>query len=130
VEKVQSQKTDTLNERMAWDEKQKFEKETKAQQQEIASRKPPKETIYAITVADAGKPGLPPPVQFVKASPGSTPAATPGPDYVAVYPPNAINTSYSTNSIAPDPVLEESERILHDYISLWPLGQNDIARHE
>lgn len=135
VEKVQAQKTDTLNERKAWDEKEDFDNETKTQQKEIASRKPPEETIYAIDIAAAGRPGLPPPVQFVKASPastGSSPSATPGSSYIAIYPPNSINTSYSTNynGIVPDPTLEESERILHDYISLWPLGQNDIARHE
>ena len=132
VVKVQSQKTDTLNERQAWNEKEKFEKENKARQKDIALRKPPQVTIYPITLADAAQPGLPPPVKFIK-NPPTLVAVLPGavtPGYAVVYPPNSMNNSFSTNAISPDPTLEESEHILRDYIARWPLGQNAIATHE
>jgi carboxyl-terminal processing protease len=133
VQKLQSEKTDTLNERKAWDEKEKIHKENKARQNEIASRKPPQETIYPITVADASAPGLPLPVKFIKAPPTlavGLPQGTIAPEYGVIYPPNAMNNSFSTNAIVPDPTLEESERILQDYIARWPLGHNEIAKHE
>ncbi|HTR43470.1 MAG TPA: carboxy terminal-processing peptidase [Pseudomonadales bacterium] len=133
VVKVQSQKTDTLNERKAWDEKEKFAKESKARQREIASRKPPEETIYPITVADASAPGLPLAVKFVKAPPTLAVGLVPGtvaPEYGVVYPPNAINNSFSTNAIPIDPVMDESKRILQDYIAHWPLSHDEIATHE
>jgi carboxyl-terminal processing protease len=133
VVKVQSQKIDTLNERKAWNEKEKFEKEGKARQKDIALRKPPQLTIYPITVADTAQPGLPPPVKFIKNPPTLAVNLPPGvvaPGYGVVYPPNSINNSFSTNAIIPDPTLEESERIMRDYIARWPLGQNEIATHE
>jgi carboxyl-terminal processing protease len=122
VIKVQDQKTDTLNEHKAWTEREKENKAIKARQKELDSRKLPNKKVYEIIVAESNNPGLPSPVKFMK--------STTGPGFVAVYPPTSVNASYSTNSISPDPVLEESENILQDYISLWPLGQNDIARHE
>jgi len=128
VKKLQSQKTDTLNERKAWDEKEKIDKENKARLKEIASRKPPQLTIYPITIADAAQPGLPPPVKFIKAPPTLENSVPQG--FVAVYPPNEINNSFSTNAISPDPTLEESERIMRDYIARWSLGQSEIATHE
>src|SRR5262249_6079276 len=64
VEKVQSQKTETLNERKAWDERQKLEALKKARQKEIDSRKLPNSTVYEITVDDTFKPGLPTPIQW------------------------------------------------------------------
>jgi carboxyl-terminal processing protease len=124
VQKVQAQKTETLNERKAWDEKQKLDAERKAREKEIAARKVPNETVYEITVADTFKPGLPPPLQLETESEMT----------------NTVSEAASTNADSdglplkrlwvPDPMLDESERILHDYISLWSSDQNDVARHE
>jgi carboxyl-terminal processing protease len=133
VQKLQSQKVDTLNERKAWDEKEKIYKENKARQNDIAMRKPPQQTVYPITVADASAPGLPLAVKIIKAPPTLAVSLPPGavaPEFGAVYPPNANNNSFSTNAIAPDPTLEESERILQDYIARWPLGHDEIATHD
>lgn len=146
LEKLQSQKTDTLNERKAWDEKEKIDNESKARTKEIASRKLPNETIYEITVADAGKPGLPTPVQLETENEATNSIPT-----VAISHPSP-NSSLGTSSPTladkdldkihptantptpkvwnPDPMLDESERILQDYISLWPSHETLIANHQ
>ncbi len=124
LQKLQSEKSDTLNERKAWAEKEKLEAQKKARDKEIASRPLPDETLYEITLADASQPGLPPPVQLLKATPDS------GAAFMAVYPTNAYNTIVITNSIAPDPMLDESERILQDYISLQQSNGGMVANHE
>jgi carboxyl-terminal processing protease len=110
LKRIQSQNTDTLNERKAWDEKEKNDARSK--------------TRNSITLADVGKPGLPPPIQVIKGKPDS------GAEYMAIYPPDASNSFASTNAISPDPTLSETESILKDYISHWPAGRSDIARHE
>jgi carboxyl-terminal processing protease len=138
LEKLQSQKTDTLNERKAWDEKEKIDVENKARDKEIAARKLPQETIYDITVADAGKPGLPPPVQWEtkNEATNSAPAVAKNPppthDALAPLPAAAITTTAlpPTRVWGPDPMLDESERIMADYISLWPSHETLIANHE
>lgn len=124
LQRIQSQNTDTLNERKAWDEKEKNDARSKARNLEIASRELPAETIYSITLADVGKPGLPAPIKLIKAKPDS------GAEYMAIYPPDESNAFSSTNSVSPDPTLDTTENILKDYISHWPLGRSDIARHE
>lgn len=111
LEKLQDEKTDTLNERKAWDEKEKLEAQKDARSKEISSRPIPDETMFQITLADAAKSGLPPAIRLLKAKPDS------GSLYLAVYPTNNLDSVIVTNSIGPDPMLDESERILEDYIS-------------
>jgi carboxyl-terminal processing protease len=137
LEKLQAQKTDTLNERKAWDEKEKIDVENKARDKEIASRKLPKQTIYDITLADAGKPGLPPPVQWEtknEATNSATAVAKTHPsthDSLAPSPATATTTVLPPARVwGPDPMLDESERIMEDYISLWPSHETLIANHE
>jgi hypothetical protein len=122
LQKLQSQKTDTLNERKAWDEKETLEAEKKARDKEIASRPVPDMTMYELTVADAEKPGLPDPVQLMKAPADS------GAAYTAVFPTNSINVVPLTNSVAPDAMMEEAERIMRDYISLERADGDAVAR--
>ncbi len=124
LQKLQSQKTDTLNERKAWDEKESIEAEKKTRNKEIASRALPDITMYQLTVADTEKPGLPEPVRLMKAPADS------GDVYTAVFPTNSINISPLTNSIPPDAMLEEAERIMRDYILLEKTGADTVASHE
>jgi carboxyl-terminal processing protease len=124
LEKLQSQKSDTLNERKAWDEKERLDAQRKARVKDIASRPLPDETMYEITVADAEKPGLPEPVQLMKA-PGDS-----GDAYTMVFPTNSINVIPLTNSVPPDAMMEETERILQNYISLERGGRDTVASHE
>jgi carboxyl-terminal processing protease len=131
VQKVQSQKFDTLNERKAWDEKEKFDRENKARQKEVDSRRIPNETVYEISLEDAAKPGLPAPIKWETYAESTNVVSL----NVTNNPESAITTSPSEampikKVWAPDPMLDETERILRDYISLWPLAQTDIARHE
>jgi carboxyl-terminal processing protease len=124
LQELQSQKTDTLNERKAWDERESIDDRKKARDKEIASRPVPNITMYQLTVADAEKPGLPEPVKLMKAPADS------GDVYTAVFPTNSINISPLTNSIPPDAMLEEAQRIMRDYILLEKAGGDTVARHE
>lgn len=146
LEKLQSQKTDTLNERKAWDEKEKLDAGNKARNKEIASRKLPDETIYEITLADTDKPGLPPPVQLETASEMTNTAAATVPEAKNFngYFSSATNAPATNQTAAaaatgdepvkrvwePDPMLDESERIMEDYLSLWPARETLVANHE
>jgi carboxyl-terminal processing protease len=143
VEKVQSQKTETLNERKAWDEKQQQDAERNARQKEIDARKLPNSTVYEITVDDTFKPGLPAPIQWETAA-ESTNTMTVTLDTNALNGfaahSSTVSATVSTNAVSdnepvkrvwePDPMLDESERILQDYISLWSPDRNDLASHE
>jgi carboxyl-terminal processing protease len=152
LEKLQSQKTDTLNERKAWDDKEKLDKENKARDKEIASRKLPKEKIYEITVANATELGLPPAIKLETVNEATNSAAvsySSTNDFTAFFhstnsasalPQHPAPTSDSitatkgpspvTRVWAPDPMLDETERILQDYIRLWPSHETLIANHQ
>ncbi|MGH8022316.1 MAG: carboxy terminal-processing peptidase [Limisphaerales bacterium] len=124
LEKLQSQNSETLNERKAWDEKEALEKRKQARDKEIDSRRLPAVTMYELTVADTGKAGLPAPVKLMKAPPDS------GDVYTEVFPTNSINVMPLTNSVPPDPILDETEWIMRDYISLERTDATTVASHE
>jgi hypothetical protein len=138
LEKLQAQKTDTLNERKAWDEKEKIDSENKARDKEITSRKLPNEKIYEITVADAAQPGLPPAVQLeteaeaTNSAPAVAKSHQPlnGPTTTPPSTPTANTPAPVTKVWGPDPMLDETERIMEDYISLWPSHETLIANHQ
>lgn len=145
LEKLQSEKTESLNEKKEWDEKEKLDKENKAREKEIASRRLPKETIYEITVADTSKPGLPLPIKLIKPeispdliasklnnnSANSVVSLTvPGNPINAKMAANIRNIYSATNTWEPDPMLDETERILQGYIAEWPSEKGAIASHE
>ena len=143
LQKLQSQKTDTLNEHKAWDEKEKIDKQNKAREKEIASRKLPKEKIYEITVADTGKPGLPPPIQLETENEATNSVAVVAKNHSSGGNSSAASSSATTTAMplptteppvtkvwGPDPMLDEAERILQDYISLWPPHETLIANHQ
>jgi len=121
LQKLQSQKTDTLNERKAWEEKEGIQDVKKARNKEIPSRPLPDITMYQLTVADAEEPGLPDPVKLTKAPADS------GDVYTAIYPTNSINISPLTNSVPPDAILEEAQRIMRDYILLEKTSGDTVA---
>ena len=123
LQKLQSEKSESLNEHKAWEEKETLDSERTARNKEIASRPVPDEKMYEITVADAEKPGLPAPVKLMKAT-------EPGAAYTAIYPTNSINIAPLTNSVPPDALLNETERIMKDYILLKRTGTDSVASHE
>jgi carboxyl-terminal processing protease len=124
LQKLETEKTDTLNERKAWSERDRLETARKIRNKEIASRPLPDVTMYELTVADTEKPGLPNPVKLMKAPADS------GAAFTAIYPTNSINVMPLTNSAPPDAMLEETERIMRDYISLQRAGADIVANHE
>jgi carboxyl-terminal processing protease len=124
LQKLQTEKTDTLNERKAWDEKARLEAEKKTRDKAISLRSLPDVTMYELTVADADKPGLPEPVKLTRAPADS------GAAFTAVFPTNSINASPLTNSVPPDAMLEETVRIMRDYISVKRAGTDIVANHE
>jgi carboxyl-terminal processing protease len=120
--KRQADKTASLNERERVKELQEDDARKKARDQERAARKAPDVKIYELTVAKAGEPGLPPPLgETNTVTANSLPADT-----------NSTPTASSKIADVPkppaiDPMLDEAERILEDYISLLSSKQILIA---
>jgi len=119
-QKLQADKTASLNERERLKELQEADARQKARNQERAARKAPDVKIYELTVAKAGEPGLPPPLQKTNTvTANGLPAGT-----------NSTQTAAAKAADAPkpsDPMLDETERILEDYISLLSSNQMLIA---
>jgi carboxyl-terminal processing protease len=122
-QKMQADKTASLNERERLKERQEADTRQKARDQERAARKTPDVKIYELTVAKAGEPGLPPPL-------GNTNTVTAnklqiGPLATTVGSPTVVVVPTPTPSA--DAMLDETERILEDYISLLSSNQMLIA---
>ena len=121
-QKLQADKTASLNERERLKERQEADARQKARDQERAARKTPDVKIYELTVAKAGEPGLPPPldetntVTATNLTAGANSTQTASTNVVAAPTPPAV-----------DPMLDETERILEDYISLLSSNQMLIA---
>jgi carboxyl-terminal processing protease len=125
--KFQLDHTVTLNEHEAIKEKEDDVLRNRARDEERRKRPDPGIKIYELTVKDAGEPGLPPPenwlgltngalsavpeaiINGVSPVPGATPAVTGGTKGIP---------SAEPKSPPMDPMLDETERILEDYISL------------
>jgi carboxyl-terminal processing protease len=122
--KLQADKTASLNERERLNERQEADARQKARDQERAARKAPDVKIYELTVAKAGEPGLPPPLEETN-SMAANPPLQPGPL------PKPVGTTIAAESTPKppsiDPMLNETERILEDYISLLSSKQILIA---
>jgi carboxyl-terminal processing protease len=119
-QKLQADKTASLNERERLKERQEADARQKARDQERAARKAADVKIYELTVKKAGEPGLPSPVAETNTvAANSLPTGT-----------NSTQTAASKVADAPkppDPMLDETERILEDYISLLSSNQMLIA---
>jgi carboxyl-terminal processing protease len=141
--KEQADKTISLNEQKRLKEREDAEARQKARDQERRGRPEPNRTIYEITLKDADRPGLPPPVaasntvarvegELREAGPARPAAAAPAAttNLVAAAAPAVTATGLDDEDDAGekrptvDPTLEETERILVDYISL--LAQKNL----
>jgi carboxyl-terminal processing protease len=121
MQKLQADKTISLNERERLKELEEENARQKARDQEHLARKATDVKFYELTVEKADQPGLPPPIgetNGVTANSLSTGTnSTQSASKVADVPkPPAIN-----------PTLDETERILEDYISLLSSNQLLIA---
>jgi carboxyl-terminal processing protease len=120
--KLQADKTATLNEREALEEYETNRAREKAREAEISARKTPDVKIYEISVADADKPGLPPPAPLT-----ATNSLDASDISNSIFKNTNTVTAISSNSSPPptivpsplllDPMLNETENILEDYIS-------------
>jgi carboxyl-terminal processing protease len=117
LQKLQDNKTVTLNESEALKEREKMAARNQARDEERAARKAPDETIYELTAADCDQPGLPPPLGQTNevAVAGST---------------NAFTTATGKKPPPPpDAMLDETENILEDYVALLSKSNILIANH-
>jgi carboxyl-terminal processing protease len=122
-QKLQADKTASLNERERLKERQEADARQKARDQERAARKAPDVKIYELTVEKADEPGLPPPL-------GETNTVTANKLPPARFDANRIHKLTAAPQPKPpavDPMLDETERILEDYISLLSSNQMLIA---
>jgi carboxyl-terminal processing protease len=107
----------TLNEREALKEREKFAAQNKAREAERDTRKAPDEKIYELTVENCDQPGLPPLLGQTNevAAAGAT---------------NMVSaTSEKKSPPQIDPMLDETENILEDYVSLLSKSNMLIANH-
>ncbi|MFO1477557.1 MAG: carboxy terminal-processing peptidase [Verrucomicrobiota bacterium] len=128
--KLEADKMISLNEQQRLKEMREMEGRDKARNQERQSRKPSGETVYEITLKQALLPGLPAPVQktngiargrtgsesvtnSVAATVPSTGDAEPADDVEGL-------PGLDAKAAAVDADLEESKRILSDYLLLLP----------
>lgn len=122
IQKLQADKTVSLNERERLKELEEENARQKARDQERLARKATDVKFYELTVEKADQPGLPPPI-------GETNGVT------ANSLSTGTNSTQSTSSKVADvpkppainPTLDETERILEDYISLLSSNQPLIA---
>jgi carboxyl-terminal processing protease len=133
-QKLQADKTATLNEREALKEREKIYLQNKARDAERAARKVPDEKIYDITVENAGQPDLPAPepltaTNYFATTNGITFSV--GSDFTNFFGTNAaakINLKTEVKILPSDPTLGETENILEDYISLLNANRPLIAK--
>jgi carboxyl-terminal processing protease len=119
--KLQADKTVSLNERDAIKERQTNQARQKARDAELDARPLPDEKIYDLTVENSAEAGLPAPLVFTNSTQtiaAAVPRSTP------------INVSATDEIKSPppiDPMLDESEHILEDYVSLLSKNASMIA---
>lgn len=126
--KNQADKTVSLNEKERLKEREQAEARQKTRDQERRARKEPDRKIYELTLKTAELPGLPPPVEntnaLVKSSSGKTGNSGASTNSVSIAqssttPAHTLDDEDAEEkSPAVDAMLEETERILVDYILL------------
>jgi carboxyl-terminal processing protease len=124
-QKRQSDKTASLNEHERVVERQTADARQKQHDAERAKRQAPNVKIYELTVKNAGEPGLPSPLgetnsvaaNGLPASPDITTGGT-----------TATGTTTTVPApVNPDAMLDETKRILQDYISILSSNQAVVA---
>jgi carboxyl-terminal processing protease len=154
--KFEADKTAPLNEREALKESEQITTQGKMREKEVNQRPPSLAKIYEVTVENSGDAGLPAPISYFNYSTNevfisnfSSPPKKPINIDSALHtqqtnavgiaagitPPVAItSTNQITKTVSgaylPDPMLDEAERILDDYISLLATKNNTMmANH-
>ncbi|HEU5396687.1 MAG TPA: carboxy terminal-processing peptidase [Verrucomicrobiae bacterium] len=116
IQKLNADRTATLNEKEAIKERQRIIAQNKARDEERETRPEPPEKVYEITVENADKPGL-----TLEFAPDDT-------NSVTVTGTNAAPAATEKKSSPPvDPMLNETENILEDYISMTATNEPVLA---
>ena len=126
--KREADKTVSLNEAEELRQRREEEARQKARNKELLSRNEPDEKVYDITLKQALLPGLPAPEQWTnllasRSLPGASDAIGTNSASISRAPVPESLDSLDPDEIKPpavDPDLDESERIMLDYISLLP----------
>ena len=132
LKKLQADPTEPLNERQALQERQKLAERELARAAERAVRPVPDETKYEITMENIETNGLPAPTPLLATNQdvtlfdtnanGSVTGMTTNQDLIVGIKLNSNDTNASVATVVtqppPDAMLDETERILEDYISL------------
>jgi len=133
MQKAQDEKTATLNEREAIKDREERTLRDKSRESERANRPRPNLKIYELTVKNSSEDGLPAPEPYYEtnsvANKATGFATVTNADFTTVFTNQNLgaNSSATTNVVAkpvvsksfqPDPVLDETEQILEDYIYL------------
>jgi len=140
--KLQADKTTTLNEKEALRQQQDIAERNYAQDAERALRPVPDETLYGISLANTETNGLPAPDPLLATNfnallirtnaNGTVMAMSTNQDVIIGVKMNGGTNPAAANVITKprtDPVLDETERILEDYIS-FSANHTMIANHE
>ena len=145
-QKLQADKTATLNEQEAIQQRQAENARKLARATEEAVRLPPDKTIYGITVENSSTNGLPAPESLCVTNLNAVLTSTNANGSVSIMTTNnifgvgVVLNEFETNTPAghlhlgtvvtkpqPDAMLDETERILEDYISLLSKNTSLIA---
>jgi hypothetical protein len=122
--KKQADMTASLNERERVEERQADDARQKQRDAERVARKAPDTRIYELTVKGADEPGLPPPLGTTNNVTADHLPATPPPPASGT----STNTTVAAEPSGNDPMLDETERILEDYIPLLSANKVLIAK--
>ena len=109
--KRQAERTVTLNEHEAIKERQQDSETNKMREAERKNRPDPRIKIYDITVENSTEPGLPPALNWLGQTNGLVTAGSPAESTGTNAPPKKTPPPF-------DPMLDETQNILQDYISL------------
>jgi carboxyl-terminal processing protease len=131
--KMQAGETATINEHTALKEHERIFLQNQARNAERSARKPSGVKIYEITVENANKPGLvaynPDGDDATVTTTGSTNAAGTNAVAATSTTTNAVKSAAAAKPSPPpfDPVLDETERILLDYIPMLDAKRPQVA---
>lgn len=142
-QKIQAEKSVSLNEEVRLKEKKETDARTKARKKELAARPEPAGKVYDLTLKLADEPGLPAPTVRTNTTASVTNAvkgvklakdlSDPNPRAERIGPPPTLTLDQAdpediadADVPAVDPTLDETRRILVDYIQLLS-GKNGVT---
>jgi carboxyl-terminal processing protease len=117
LQKVEKEKTVSLNEAKRQQEKKDLEAVLDARDKQLATRTAPADKVYVLTLKDAAKPGLPAALTPAQLKAGVT-SGSDDADDATDEARGATDAKSKKRTREPDADLNEARRILADYISL------------